>query len=388
MSKFEVLIQPIFIKPHPNADRLEIGNVGSPEGWQVVVAKGRFESGDLCAYIGENAVCPEWLLKHYGYWNEEKNIGMLAGSKGTRVKALKLRDEFSLGIVLPVKRITVPANMLDDSSWDCFLSLYGENSELYVDEGDEVSEFLGVTKYDPPIPISMSGEVCNVLGYTLKYDIENWKKYPDTFKDGEEVIFTEKLHGTWCCIGYNADLVREELPEGNIIITSKGLSDQGLAFKDNAANKNNLYLNVFRNTTNEDTGNHIIDRFKAIMGDETSFYILGEIFGPVQDLRYGLNTPQFRVFDVWLGHPCWGRYISDYELSEIAALTNTQLVPELYRGPFSIAVMELHTNGQDTISGQHMREGLVISSCYTRAKRKSVSQAYLLRKNKNATEFQ
>lgn len=104
MSTFEVKVQPIFIKPHPNADKLELANIGSPEGWQVVVAKGRFKSGDLCVYIGENAVVPEWVLKHYGYWNDEKNIGLLAGSRGDRVKAVRLRNEFSLGIVLSLSK--------------------------------------------------------------------------------------------------------------------------------------------------------------------------------------------------------------------------------------------------------------------------------------------
>lgn len=102
MSNFEVKVQKIYIKPHPNADALELGNIGSPDGWQVVVKKGQYKTGDLVAYIGENSVVPEWVLRKYGFWNEEKNIGMLAGSKGDRVKAVRLRQEFSLGICIPL----------------------------------------------------------------------------------------------------------------------------------------------------------------------------------------------------------------------------------------------------------------------------------------------
>jgi RNA ligase (TIGR02306 family) len=113
MSNFEVKIQKIFVKSHPNADKLEIGNIGSPDGWQVVIGKGLYQTGDLVAYIGENAVVPEWVLKKYGYWNEEKGKGMLAGSKGTRVKAVRLRDEFSLGIVIPLSTNQELSNLVN-----------------------------------------------------------------------------------------------------------------------------------------------------------------------------------------------------------------------------------------------------------------------------------
>jgi RNA ligase (TIGR02306 family) len=390
MSKFEVLVQPIFIKPHPNADRLELGNIGSPDGWQVVVAKGRFTTGDLCAYIGENAVVPEWVLKQYGYWNEEKDIGMLAGSKGTRVKAVKLRDEFSLGIVLPVY-----CRLLSEDYYvlkvDETLPTEIETQDLVVHEGDNVAEFFGVTKYEAPIPVSMAGEVCNVHGYTLSYDIENWKKYPDTFEEGEEVVFTEKLHGTWAGFGWADTIQHDEIPDGKVIVTSKGLSDQGLAFKGNEANANNLYMKAYLDTADAN-GDTIIHRYHKLREFVPQFtptvYFLGEIFGPVQDLRYGLTTPSFRLFDVYLGEPGRGRYLTDAQLVALANLLHIETVPKLYQGPFSIEVMNKYTDGKDTISGTHIREGMVMVRASGGVKRKSISQAYLLRKNKDATEFQ
>lgn len=388
MSTFEVKVQPIFIKPHPNADKLEIGNIGSPEGFQVIVQKGKFKNGELVAYIGENAVVPEWVLKKYGYWNEDKGIGMLAGSKGDRVKAIKLRDEFSLGIVIPLQFLIEEGEVRLEGHW--------------VVEGDDVSDILGVTKYEPPIPIHMAGEVCNVIGHTLKYDIENWKKYPFTFVDDEIVFFTEKLHGTWCCIGYIPGLNHPDLPEGNIIVTSKGLSEQGLAFKDNEANTNNLYLRAFKDTAKHWTGQHIINRLRILVakGDISGIsptdpvYILGEIFGPVQDLKYGLTEPQFRVFDVYVGTPSTGKYINTSDLGTFAALLEIDLVPILYVGPFSVEKMKEFTDGLDNINGVHMREGIVINPAKERTANhlgrvilKNVSQSYLLRKNKDATEF-
>ena len=115
---------------------------------------------------------------------------MLAGSKGNRVKPMRLRDEFSLGIVLPIVQS-------HDSKWYRFPHANPDHVHEYFELDQDVADFLGVTKYNPPVPTCMAGEVCNLNGYTLSFDIENWKKYPTLIKDDEEVIFTEKVHGTW-----------------------------------------------------------------------------------------------------------------------------------------------------------------------------------------------
>ena len=34
------------VRPHPNADKLELTNIGGPEGYQMVIGKGAFKTGD------------------------------------------------------------------------------------------------------------------------------------------------------------------------------------------------------------------------------------------------------------------------------------------------------------------------------------------------------
>lgn len=188
MSNFEVKIEPIFISQHPDADALEIGNIGDPNGWQCVVKKGLYKTGDLVAYIGENAVVPEWVLKQYGFWSEEKNKGLLAGSKGDRVKMVRLRGAPSLGICIPIKMEQIQNAK---SGW---LRLNG--SELLTFQGDDVSAELGVTKYEPPIPAQLAGEVFNGSTYVgVNYDIEDIKKFPNVLEEGEQVQMTVKIHG-------------------------------------------------------------------------------------------------------------------------------------------------------------------------------------------------
>jgi RNA ligase (TIGR02306 family) len=106
MAEFEVKIVKIDdVSEHPNADRLTLVKIG---GYTCIANKKedgswRYQKGDLVAYIPENSVLPEWLLKRLDMWNEEKDIGYLSGSKGNRVKAIKLRGTFSEGILFPVR---------------------------------------------------------------------------------------------------------------------------------------------------------------------------------------------------------------------------------------------------------------------------------------------
>ena len=105
-------------------------------------------------------------------------------------------------------------------------------------EGDDVTALLDLVKYEPPIPIAMQGEVRPAHGATLHYDIENFKKYPDALRPGEPVVITEKLHGSWCCLG--------RYPDHGPVVTSKGMSDRGLALELDEANRNNLYVRAWR----------------------------------------------------------------------------------------------------------------------------------------------
>ena len=349
MATFESRIHALRIEPHPNADRLELAAIG---GFRCVVGKGSFSDGDLAAYIPEGSVCPDWLIAELGL------EGKLAGSKKNRVKAVKLRGALSQGLVYPVHD--------------------GRVRGRPVAEGDEVTDLLELVKYEPPIPIAMQGEVRPVHGATLRYDIENVKKYPDALQDGEPVVITEKLHGTWCCLGWH--------PDHGPIVTSKGMSDRGMALILNEANRTNLYVRTW----------HAFEaRFETararLAGDGQVFYVVGEVYGRgVQDLHYGEPNPAFRVFDAYVGEPGRGRYLPPDEVESLGDLF--PLVPVLYRGPFSAAVMLEHTDGATALGGRHVREGVVVkpatereSAEFGRVILKSVSGDYLTRKG--GTEY-
>lgn len=378
MASFNVKVVKLTIEDHPNADKLEIAQI---DGYQCVVGKGQYQTGDLAVYIPEQAIVPEWII-------EKLNLqGKLAGKDKNRVKAVKLRGVTSQGLLYPlIKAFAHDVNYdinKNDVVWLWILAMQDEYGakQLYVNLGDDLTELLKITKYEPQIPAHMAGEVWNAYGYTLKYDIENIKNYPDVLQPNEEVVITEKLHGTWCCFGLYPGM---DTP----IVSSKGQSAKGLAFKLNEANENNLYVKTYYLYK---------DALEALANwyEHKHVYIVGEIFGAgVQDLHYGQSKPMFRAFDIFVGDSNSGGYLDYSQFDSICYLIGLPTVPLLYKGPWDKqALIEKYTSGKTVLDeGENIREGIVIKPTQERRDEcgrvllKSISDDYLLRKG-NATEY-
>ncbi len=355
MSTFAVTIKTVTIEPHPNADALELARFG---GYCAVVRKGAHRTGDAVVWIPEEAVIPDALLEELGL------VGRLAGKAHNRVKATRLRGVLSQGLIMPLK-----------PGW--------------TNQTDLATE-LGITRHSPAVPIHMAGEAYAAgMDRTLSYDIENIKAHPDVFDNGELVSITEKIHGTWCQIGWMPERLAH--PEhGRLIVASKGIAAQGLALKPHAeANAHNLYLRAAREWELE-------RRMKAqFEGQDEPVFLLAEVFGEgVQDLGYGQRRtgaapPGLRAFDVRIGGRGTGRWLNDVELESTLWALGVPRVPVLYRGPFDQEVLHAYTVGRETVSGNemHVREGVVVRPLTERrdlvlgrVQCKSINTAYLLRK--------
>ena len=77
------------VRPHPGADRLDIGRIG---GYQTILAKDRHHAGEQVLYVPEAALLPAELIAEMGL------TGKLAGPDRNRVKAIRLRGVLSEGI--------------------------------------------------------------------------------------------------------------------------------------------------------------------------------------------------------------------------------------------------------------------------------------------------
>ncbi|RKT11650.1 RNA ligase (TIGR02306 family) [Streptomyces sp. 1114.5] len=355
MSTLRVTAEKLTVLEHPNADALELAQVGL---YRAVVAKGVYRTGEHAIYIPEQSVLPEELIEELGL------TGKLAGSLANRVKAVRLRGELSQGIVCR------PA------------ALAGTDLAVAAERGEDFAELLGVVKWQPPVPTSMSGVAVSAPELLPWVDIENLKRYPDVFEPGEPVVLTEKLHGSCCLMTYTA-------ATGEVQVSSKGIGAQGLALVED---ERNLYWRAVRAYDIPAVAARLAQRLGA-----ERVGIFGEVFGEgVQDLGYGASArterPGYAAFDV--------SAVVDGRLSWLPAAElldgELPLVPELWRGPFDPEAVLGHAQGKETLSGRelHLREGVVVRPVTERwspvlggrAIAKVVSDAYLTRKG--GTEYE
>jgi RNA ligase (TIGR02306 family) len=358
MSTLRVTAEVLTIHEHPNADALELAQVGL---YRAVVAKGAFRTGDTAVYIPEQSVLPAGLIEELGL------TGRLAGSGADRVKAVRLRGELSQGIVCRPK------------------ALADVDLAAAVTEGTDFAERLGIVKWVPPIPPTMSGEVESAPDLLPWVDIENIQRYPDIFTPGEPVVLTEKLHGSACLMTYLAE-------DGRVQVSSKGFGAKSLALKEDPRN---LYWRAVHGHGVPDVAARLSRRLGA-----RRVGVFGEVYGAgVQDLTYGADGRReslgYAVFDVSAEIDGRLRWLDTAELNDLLD-GELPLVPRLYEGPYAVdRVLEVAT-GRETVSGRemHLREGVVIRPAVERyspvtggrAIAKAVSPAYLTRKG--GTEYE
>jgi RNA ligase (TIGR02306 family) len=163
------------ILPIPDADNIEIAMV---DGWQVVIAKkDGFKANDNVIYFEIDSLLP--IKEEFEFLRKGCYKKMADGVEGFRLRTIKLRGYYSQGLVMP---ITI---------------LNGVKSEWEI--GEDVTDLIGVVKYEPPVPPCLNGVAKGYLpGFIQKTDeerIQNLSMIYDSLK--EDVYYeTEKLDGT------------------------------------------------------------------------------------------------------------------------------------------------------------------------------------------------
>lgn len=324
MSTFKVEVVPVELGSHPNADSLSIANVYS---YPVVVRTEDWVGKRQAAYVPVDALVP----------NKPPFDFLFDGSEKTeyRIKAKKLRGVFSQGLLVPAP----------------------EGARV----GDDLAAYFGVQKYEPTIPNSFASDaVPPPTGvFAPEYTgIEHLRKFYSVFSPGEYVFLTEKVHGGNC---------RLTMVDGV------------------------LHVGSHRQWKLEHPKSHwwqaatpAVRRFMEMLPERTVAY--GEVYGGVQDLRYGLgNSVKFCLFDILCSG---GRYMDWADVQQkYGGLVDT--APLLYEGPFNLAkVMEVAE--RDSVLGGkgHAMEGVVVRPLHERYSDeigrvilKLHSQRFLLRKH-------
>lgn len=288
-------VEVVRVRREPHPNADSLSIVRVFDGYTVCVKTADWAGRPLGAYIPPDSVVD----------SSRPEFAFLAGHN--RIKVKRLRGVVSMGLLIPAP----------------------EGAEL----GDDVAEQLGVTHYEPPTPTTAGGE-CEPAppGYHPEYDVDTLRRYAHVFTPGEPVFVTEKIHG---------GNVRYCWSEGRMRAGSRTTWK-----KYDPANV--FWLALSRHP-----------EIVAFCEKHPEITVYGEVYGWMQDLRYGARKGGdvwIAVFDL-LAPSGW---IPPREARAMAP--DLPWVPTFSEDmPFDLRLILSLAEGQSLIPGaDHIREGVVV----------------------------
>ncbi len=254
------------VAPIPEADAIEKVRVN---GWWVVAKKGEFKVGDFCVYFEVDSVLP--VDEKYEFLRKSCYVKK-DWVEGFRLRTVKLRGQLSQGLVVPVPEFDGMKYLLPAGE-----GMAHAGNMVGVKVGDDVTELLGVVKWDPPVPAELNGlAVGNFPSFIPKTDQERLQNiYHAARAEHAEEPFevTLKLDGTSCTVYWN---------NGKLGVCSR-----------------NLELLIAPETANN-TMVQVAEKLRpALHGYTRNIAVQGELMGPgIQGNREKLQAPVFFVFDI------------------------------------------------------------------------------------------
>ena len=276
MRKLATIRRIAEIRPIENADAIEHVRV---DGWWVVGKKGEFQVNDLAIYIEIDAWCPHELAPFLSKGKEPREYN---GVKGERLKTVKLRGAVSQGLLLPI-----PTELNDPTQFT---------------EGMDVTELLGVQKWEPPIPAQLRGKIAGIFPSWLRKTDED--RIQNCFKDvsprlNESWVIEEKVDGSSMTVGYRkCDFILDKdgqpIPE-EFVVCSRNLS---LKLED----EDNTFVRIAKESSIQD----------AMKAYGRNLGISGELIGEgIQGNKYDIKGHRWLVFNIF--DVDTGKYVSAKE---------------------------------------------------------------------------
>lgn len=334
------------IKSIEGADNIELAIV---DGWQCVVKKGEFSPGDLCVYFEIDSFLP--IRPEYEFLRKSsyKNMG---DQEGFRLRTIKLRGQISQGLVLHVKDTEIKStNLASLFRDDCLI-----RSTKYLFKGLDLTEELGVVKYETPIPVCLAGKVKgNFPSFIRKTDLERVQNIWNKVKDLEETYeVTIKLDGTSCTF---------YLKDDNFGVCSRNL--------DLEETEGNVYWKMARK--------YDIEAIMRKIGRNLA--LQGEIIGEgIQGNHEGIKGQEFYLFDIWDIDKY--RYLSPTErhvflIESKSWIQNCPFIGNYCFQLFDLKDLLYFADGKSLHA--KMREGIACKSLDSDIRFKVISNEYLLK---------
>jgi len=311
------------VEPIPNADAIEKIRV---LGWWIVAKKGEHQPGDKLVYCEIDSLLPERpefeFLRASSFKPAQTDAtGAEILPAGFRIKTVRLRGQVSQGICFPLSILPADAP---------------------TDEGADVTDLLGVQKWEPPLPIGMGGKVKGLFpGFLPKTDETRVQVLESVLERhrGKTFYVTEKLDGT----SFTAFVRQGEF----------GLCSRNLWMDE--ADASNILVRVATSLCLEEKLRAARER----VGFDLA--IQAEVIGPgVQKNKYGLPAVTLRVFSV-LNVDAY-RLIDHGAMMEILAEMPLEAVPQLGTLVLDHTVDALvaFSEGTSVLNPKIQREGIVL----------------------------
>ena len=313
------------VEPIAGADAIEKIRV---LGWWVVVKKGDHRAGDRVVYCEIDSLLPErpeFEFLRAGCFRPARvdpQGGAVEQPAGFRIRTVRLRGQVSQGICFPLG--ILPAGVPPD-------------------EGTDVTEALGIVKWEPPPPADFRGQAPGLPfpGFLPKTDETRVQILEEALSHhrGKTFYVTEKLDGT----SFTAFVVRGEF---------------GVCSRNTWLDRDDGTSSLVRLARNLDLESKLraaVDR----LGHDVA--IQGEVIGAgIQRNKYRLPGIALRVFNV-LDVGASRLLDREAQLAEVARL-GLEPVPQLGMLVLDHTVDALvaFAEGKSTLHPQVEREGVVL----------------------------
>jgi RNA ligase (TIGR02306 family) len=330
------------IQPIEGADMIELAIV---DGWKVVVAKdANHKVGDSVVYCEIDSFLP--IKPEFEFLRKSSYKKLSDGTEGFRLKTIKLRGQVSQGLILPIREM---------------MPILIENSEslFAIEIHKDVTEMLGIVKYEPPIPAELAGKVKGLLpSFLRKTDeerIQNLKEEYEEWKGSDKTFYvTEKLDGSSATFYIKDDVF--------------GVCSRNLELLET---EGNTFWKVARKLDLE-------AKMRNFGGD---FSLQGELIGEgIQGNPYkivGHSVRFFNVFDIEDG-----KYLSLHQFKFITEELGLETVPVLdedFTLPKEVDELLSYAENKSVLNTQFDREGVVIRSTDRTVSFKVISNKFLLK---------
>lgn len=324
------------IEDIPGADNIQVATV---KGWKLVVKRDEFKIGDKAIYCEIDSFLP---IKEEFEFLRRSSYKKMGDLEGFRLRTIKLRGQVSQGLLMPIT--TLKDRVYPD-----------QYRQLSV--GDDVSEALGIFKYEPPIPAELSGVMKggfpNFIPKTDEERVQNLTEVYANFRKSNFYV-TEKLDGSSATYYMN---------NGVFGVCSRNI--------DLLESEGNSFWKVGR----------LLNLEQKMLDSCKNICLQGELIGEgIQGNPYKLKGQHvyfFNAFDI-----DEQRYLSLNEFSDTIALFGLETVPFVSREfslPETIDELLIMAEGKSILNPNAEREGIVIRNHSRTISFKAISNKFLLK---------